>query len=384
MLILRLLLLNAYRHRLRTALVQLGLMMTICAFGLLRTVVDAWYAGPHAASGTRLITRSAISLVSTLPISHAQRIRAVPGVQTVSWSNWFGGVHADRSRFFAQFAIDGSTYFNLNPELRLDAEQQHDFMADRSGAVIGRRLAEQYGWKLGDTIALEGSIYPGAWQFTVRGIYHGAEPNADERQMFVHWRRVADEVRRLVPDQADQVGVFVVGIRQAADAARVSTAIDMLFRNSSTETLTETERSFKLGIVAMSETILRGIDAVSVIVILTIMVVMANTMSLTARERLAEYATLKTLGFRPSGVRWLLLCESALIALLGGALGMLLTFPVTWAFARHVPLFPVFVVSGQTLALQLVASLVVGLGAAAWPAWTLARVNIAQALRHGR
>lgn len=382
MLILRLLLLNAYRHRLRTVLVQLGLMMTICAFGLLRTVVDAWYAGPQAASGTRLVTRSAISMVATLPISHAERIRAIPGVDLVSWRNWFGGVHADRSRFFAQFAVDPETNFVLSPELLLDEEQRRDFIADRSGAVIGAKLAEQYGWKIGDTIALEGTVYPGAWNFIVRGIYRGAEPNADERQMFIHWRRVADEVRRYAPSQADQVSVFIVGIRQAADAPRIAREIDALFINSSAETLTETERAFKLGIVAMSETILQGIDAVSVIVILTIMVVMANTMSLTARERLAEYATLKTVGFRPSAVRALLLGESVMIALIGGALGMLLTFPVTVLFGQHVPLFPVFVVSWQTLGLQVLASLVVGLVAAAWPAWTLAKVNIAQALRH--
>lgn len=381
-LILRLLLLNAYRHRLRTVLVQLGLVTAICAFGLLRTVVDAWYAGPQSASGTRLVTRSAVSMVATLPISHAERIRAVPGVEVVSWRNWFGGVSLDRSRFFAQFAVDPVSHFAISPELLLDDEEKRRFLADRNGAVIGARLAEQYGWRIGDTIALEGTLYPGAWNFVVRGIYRGAEPNADERQMFIHWDRVADEVRRTAPALADQVGVYVVGIRHAAEAPRIAREIDAMFLNSSAETLTETERAFKLGIVALSETILLGIDAVSVIVILTIMVVMANTMSLTARERLTEYATIKTVGFRPAAVYALLLGESVLIALIGGGLGMLLTFPVTLVFGLQVPLFPVFVVSWQTLGLQALASLLVGLVAAAWPAWTISRLDIAQALRH--
>ena len=380
----RLLWKNALRHRLRTLLTVVGLVVAVSAFGLLRTIVDAWYAGVDATSSTRLITRSAMSLTFPLPLHYAQRIQAVEGVNGVSWANWFGGVYITERNFFAQFAIDPSTYLALYPEFKLSAQQQQAFERDRQGCVVGRKLAAKFGWKLGDTVSLRGTIYPGVWNFTIRGIYVGRDVRTDEQQMFIQWQRLAEGVRaRMASDRADYVGVYVVRIAHPDEAALVARRIDALFKNSQAETLTETEKAFQLSFVSMSEAILMAVQAVSLIIILIIMAVMANTMTMTARERLGEYATLKALGFGPRFVVTLLFGESLVIALLGGALGMALTFPLARAFVKAAgTLFPIFHVSGQTLGLQALASLAVGGVAAAWPAWRMSRIDIVKGLRH--
>lgn len=383
MFLLRLLLKNAFRHRLRTLLTMVGLIVAISAFGLLRTIVDAWYAGVDATSSTRLVTRSAISLTFPLPLNYAERIRAVEGVSGISWANWFGGIYITERNFFPQFAVDPPSYLALYPEFKLTDAEKQAFFRDRQGVVVGRKLAAKFGWKLGDTVAMRGTIYPGAWRFTIRGIYEGADAKTDEQQMFIHWQRVADSMRSRLGAKADFVGVYIVRIHEPNEAPQVARRVDALFANSLAETLTETEKAFQLSFVSMSETILLAVQAVSFIIILIIMAVMANTMTMTARERLAEYATLKALGFRPGFVVKLLFGESLLIALIGGAMGIALTYPMADAFVNAAgTLFPIFRVSELTVALQVLAALLVGTVSAAWPAWQMSRIDIVQGLRH--
>ena len=384
MFFLRLLFKNAFRHKLRTILTMVGLVVAICAFGLLRTIVGAWYAGVEGTSSTRLITRNAISLTFPLPLNYADRLRNVEGVTGVSWSNWFGGVYITERNFFPQFAVEPASYLALYPEYLLKDEEKKAFLVDRQGAVVGRKLADQYGWKIGDQIPIRGTIFPGTWVFNLRGIWDGVDAKTDESQLLFHWQFLSESVRqRLGKERADYVGVYVVRIDEPNNAPVVSQRIDALFKNSLGETLTETEKAFQLSFVSMSEAILVAINAVSLVIVVIIMAVMANTMTMTARERLSEYATLKALGFPPGFIVRLLFGESLVIALLGGGLGMALTLPIAAGFAKAVgTLFPVFVVSDLTLALQLAASVVVGLVAAAWPAWKMGRINIVNGLRH--
>ncbi len=383
MFIFRLLLRNAFRHRLRTLLTLLGLVVAVSAFGLLRTIVEAWYAGVDASSSTRLITRSATSLTIPLPLAYAERLRAVDGIASVSWSNWFGGIYITERNFFPQFAVDGPSYLKLYPEFRVPDEQRLAWLRDRRGVLVGNKLAQKYGWKIGDSIPIRGTIYPGTWNFTLRAIYTGADAGTDENQMLMHWAYINESLRARSPRRGDYVGVFVVGIQDPDSAAAVSRRIDQQFANSLAETLTETEKAFQLGFVAMSEAILVALRAVGFIIIVIIMAVMANTMAMTARERLGEYATLKALGFAPGFVVRLLFGESLFIALLGGLAAVALTLPLAAAFGSAVgSLFPVFRVSAQTMALQLGAALVVGLVAAAWPAWKMSRIDIVDGLRH--
>ena len=383
MFLLRLLLKNAFRHRLRTILTMVGLVVAICAFGLLRTIVDAWYAGVEGTSSTRLITRNSISLTFPLPLNYAERIKSVQGVTGVSWSNWFGGVYITERNFFPQFAVEPVSYLALYPEYLLKDDERKAFLLDRQGCLVGRKLANQFGWKIGDRIPIRGTIYPGTWTFTLRGIWDGVDAKTDESQFLFHWQFLAESARKRRGSAADYVGVYVVQINEPNNAPVISARIDAEFNNSLAETMTETEKAFQLGFVSMSEAILVAINAVSFVIVLIIMAVMANTMSMTARERLAEYATLKALGFSPGFVVKLLFGESLVIALLGGGLGMLITLPIAANFARAVgTLFPVFMVSHTTMLLQLLASVIVGLVAAAWPAWKMSRIHIVNGLRH--
>lgn len=372
---------NALRHKLRTLLTVLGLTIAVLAYGLLHTVVDAWYAGAAAASNARLVTRNAISLVFPLPVSYENRIRGVDGVTLVARSNWFGGIYRDPKNFFAQFAVSDN-YLDLYPEFILSAQQRADYARDRKGCLIGRQLANQFGFKVGDVIPIKGTIYPGTWDFVVRGILDGRDESTITRQLIFHWDYLNERVRKTTPRQADQVGVYVFGIARPDDAAAISRGVDSLFRNSLAETLTETEQAFQLGFVAMSNQIIAAIRVVSYVVIVIIMAVMANAMAMSARERTVEYATLKALGFGPGFLAALVFGESLVIAAIGGSLGMLAMPPAAHLFKQATGgVFPVFNVSAQTFALQAACSLAVGVAAALVPAWQAARVRVVEGLR---
>jgi putative ABC transport system permease protein len=384
MFLFKLLLKNAFRHKLRTMLTMVGLVVAISAFGLLRTIVDAWYAGVDGTSSTRLITRSAISLGYPLPVYYAERIKKVEGVAAVTWVNWFGGVYIDRRNFFARMAVDGPSYFKVFPEFNVSEDEKAAFMADRQGVILGRKTAQRFGWQVGDTIPLSGTIYPGNWTFNIRGIYTVKDARSDETLMLMHWGLVDESVRkRMGSNLANQVGLLMVSINDPARASAISQEIDKLFKNSVAETRTETEKAFQLGVVSMSRAILMAIQAVSFVVVLIIMAVMANTMTMTARERLAEYATLKALGFSPSFVVKLLFGESMLIALIGGVIGIGMTFPLAAGFLHQTNnMFKIFEISHQTMLYQCLAALIVGVIAAIWPAWKMSRIDIVQGLRH--
>ena len=379
---LRMILRNAWRHRLRAGLTVLGMVVAILAYGLLGTVVDAWYAGAEGASANRLITRSSISLVFPLPLTYRDRIRGVEGVRDLSWASWFGGIYKEPKNFFAQFAVDGESYFRIYPEFVVDERAFRDFLRDRRGCVVGRKLAETYGFKVGDTLTLKGTIYPGNWDFVVRAIYDGARKGTDQSQMLFHWQYLDETIKQRYPGRANNVGVFVTEVASPDQVAAVSRAVDREFANSRAETLTETEKAFQLSFVAMTEAIVVAIRIVSYLVIFIIMAVMANTMAMTARERTAEYATLKALGFAPAFVGLLILGESLMLALTGGAIGISLTFPVADAFAAKMgTLFPVFNVSTETVALQIACALTVGMVAALLPMLRVGRLRIVDGLR---
>jgi putative ABC transport system permease protein len=383
MLLLKLVLRNAlFRRPGRSLLTVAGVALAVLAFGMLRTVVDAWYAGVELSSATRLVTRNSISLIFTLPLAYKERIRAVPGVTTVAAANWFGGVYQDPKNFIAIFAVEDGPYFRLYPEYQIPDRQMEDFHRDRQGCIAGRKLAKRFGWKVGDTITIQGNIYPGDWPMTVRGIYRGRDKNIDETQLIFHWEYLNETMKKTAPRRADQVGFYMVGIERPELAAEISRNIDERFANSLAETLTETEKAFQLGFVAMSSAIITAIRTVSVMVIFIIMAVAANTMAMAARERLGEFAALKTLGFTPGWLSLLMLGESLVVSLAGGGLGLLLTFPAARAFGQAMSDFlPVFDVSETTLWLQAAITLGVGLAAAAFPALRAGRAPIAESLR---
>lgn len=380
--ILKLIFKNAFRHKLRTFLTVLGVTIAILAFGLLRTLVNAWYSGVEASSAARLVTRNSISLVFPLPISYKNRIRQVEGVKSISYGNWFGGIYIDEKHFFANYAVDPKTYLEIYPEIILPPDQRAAVYRDRRAAVAGRKLAERYGWKIGDIITLKGTIFPGNWDFVLRGIYKGRDRNVDETAFFFHWDYLNETMKKTAPGRSDQVGWYMVEVSNPNMAAEIAVKIDQIFKNSLAETLTETEKAFTLSFISMADAIVVAIQLVSVVIIIIIMTVVANTMAMTARERIGEYAVLKTLGFGGFHISSLIFGESLLITIIGSALGIILTFPTANIFHEQLSAyFPIFYVEIGTIYQDIGASIVVGLVAGIFPAWRAVNIRIADALR---
>ncbi|HOD28329.1 MAG TPA: FtsX-like permease family protein [Syntrophales bacterium] len=382
MILLRILIRNAFRNRLRTGLTILGITIAILAFGLLRTVVSAWYAGVAASSATRLVTRNAVSLIFPLPLAYKDKIRQVDGVSHVSWGNWFGGIYVSEKNFFANFCVDPQSYLALYPEYILSDRERKAFLSDRKGFVAGRKLADRFGWKPGDTVTLKGVIFPGNWDFVLRGIYRGRDRTIDETQFLFQWEYLNETVRQRYPSRADQVGFYMIGVASPERAVDVAGAIDRLFKNSLAETLTETEKAFQLGFIAMTEAIVMAIQLVSIVIIVIIMAVVANTMAMTTRERIGDYAILKTLGFGGRQIALLIFGEALVITGIGAAIGMALTYPAARAFGSTLSnFFPVFNVARETLWLDLGAALVVAVVAAVIPTQRAIGIRIADGLR---
>lgn len=380
--IIKLLFRNTFRHKLRNSLTILGITIAILSFGLLRTVVHAWYAGVEASSATRLVVRNSISLIFPLPLSYKEKIRQISGVKHVSYAYWFGGIYISEKNFIPNFAVEAKTVFDMFPEFILSEKETKDFLRNRKSCVAGRKIANKFGWKIGDTITLKGTIFPGNWDFVLLGIYHGDQKSTDETQFIFHWDYLNESLKKTAPSRADMVGWYTVSVSKPEIAVEVAAAIDKTFKNSIAETLTETEKAFQLGFIAMTEALVIAIQLVSFVVIVIIMVVMANTMAMTARERLGEYSVLKTLGFGGWHIAGLIFGESLFISFLGCALGIALTFPAAKAFGHAMSTYlPVFNVEIQTIYMDIVVAFAVGIVAAVFPTYRAIQQRIADGLR---
>lgn len=372
---------NALRHKLRTGLTVFGLAIAVMAFSVIRATIDAWYSNAEATSPNRLITINAVSLVFTLPMTYKDKIAKIPGVTGISWAQWFGATYIDPRNFFMQFAVDHATYFDLYPEMLIADGEMEQFNKQRNAAIVGRQLADRFGWSLGDHISLIGTIFPGDWEFVIRGIYTGAEDVTDESRFFFRFDYLDERLRQETAARAGQVGSFVVRIADPSQAAVMSDRIDAVFENSLAETRTETEEAFQLSFVAMMGSIITGLRIISGLVIGIILLVLANTMSMTARERISEYAVMKTLGFRKHHIVGLILGESLLIGIVGGLFGMLITFPAADLMRVANQGMLRVAVSPSTLLLGLAASVLVGILAAVFPAAKAVRTPIVDGLR---
>jgi putative ABC transport system permease protein len=385
MFIFRLVLKNALRHKLRTTLTILGIAIAVMAFGFMRTIVTAWSAGVEATAANRMITRQSVSFIFPLPYAYKAQIEMVPGVTGVTYANWFGGIYkdqADWANFFPRMSVDPETFFALYPEYIVPPEQLADFKRERNSCVVGAKLVAQHGFKIGDIIPLEGDIYPGHWEFVVRGIYTGKDATIDETQMFFHWAYLDERMKADEPGREGYVGWYVLTVRNAADMPRVAKTIDDLYQNSRAPTKTETEREFAQSFVSMSSAIVDSLEAVSYVIIGIILLILANTIVMAARERTKEYAVLKTLGFSSLHVVGLIGGESLMIACIGGAAGLALTFPIAGGFAKLFPtFFPVFNVEPITIVLAIAVALTAGVVAALFPATRAVRMNIVDGLR---
>src|SRR5216117_453383 len=378
--LLKIVLKNLFRHRLRTILTMLGIATAVMAFGLIRTIVGAWNAGVAASSANRMITRHSVSFIFPVPLPYRQTLARVPNVAAVSWANWFGGVYGDPNdfkNFWPRLAVDPDTYFDLYPEFQVPPDQLAAFKKERNSAVIGRKLAAQHGFKLGDVITMEGDIFPGRWEWVVRGIYTGRDQTVDETQMFFQWNYLYEQVQAREPGRPVDAGWYILRVQPAEAMPRVATTIDDQFVSSRAPTKTESEKAFQQSFVAMSSAIITSLQVISVVIVGIILLVLANTIVMAVRERTREYAVLKTLGFSARHLVCLIFGDALLIALCGGLLGLALTFPMVAVFGKALPtFFPIIDVAPLTIALALGAALVAGAVAALLPAARVVRTPI--------
>jgi putative ABC transport system permease protein len=380
----RLLIRNTLRHKLRSGLTIAGIGIAVMAFALLRTVVTAWYAGVEASAANRLITRHAVSFVFPLPLAYRDRIAQVPGVEKVTYAIWFSGVYIDKNQFFARLAVDSETFFEVYPEFLVEREQFDVFRRERNAAIIGIDIAERYNLKLGDIMLIEGDVYPGQWQFVVRGIYQPREQTTDPATMMFHHKYLDERVRQEMPERAGEIGWYIVRIDNPDNSAAISAAIDELFANSRAETKTETERAFQQSFLSAASAVITAMNIMSFVIIGIILLVLGNTMIMSARERTHEYAVLKAIGFSGPKLFFLLAGESLILSLLGSAAGLLVTAPAVTGFQGALPKgwFPVFYIKPETILWAACSGLLLGLVASLIPARRIITTRIVEGLRH--
>ena len=381
--IIKLIFKNALRHKLRTLLTVVGISIAVIAFGILRTVVTAWNAGVEASAANRLITRQAVSFIFPLPLAYRDQIAKIPGVEVVTYANWFQGVYIDKNQFFARLAVDAETIFEVYPEFIVSKDEYQTFLKERNSCIIGQDIAKQYNLKIGDLMTIEGDIYPGDWQFIVRGIYEPRDKTTDATQMLFHWDYLNERMKEWGTGRDNEVGWYIIKINDPSKTGSISDQIDALFKNSRAETKTESERAFQQGFVQASSAIITSMSVISFVIIGIIMLVLGNTMIMSARERTREYAVFKTIGFSGGHMVGLILGESLFISAIGAGLGLFLTFPIIEGLGAAIPkgFFPVFELEPITLIFAVSSAILVGIAASIFPIMKALRTSIVDGLR---
>jgi putative ABC transport system permease protein len=312
---------NTLRNKRRTILTILSISMSLFLISTLRTLLDTLENPPVTPeSAKRVVIRHATGLANTMPIAYRDQIGRVPGVDFVSSSQWFGGIYKDPANFFAQFAVDADRFFDVYSDIRTQTpEQKATFIKDRTGALAGVTLAKRYGWKVGDRITLEGAIFPVNPEMTIDGL---VSEGASESNFYFHLDYL-NELFRPNGGAWNQVGTFIVKAKNAEDLPAISENIDGMYESSTAPTKTESEAAFILGFVSMLGNVRLLVMSISTVVLFTVILVAANTMAMSIRERTGEIAILKTLGFAPGLILNMMVAESMMIALGGGLLGSL-------------------------------------------------------------
>jgi putative ABC transport system permease protein len=375
---LRLITKNLGRNKRRTMLTILSVSVSVFLLATMQAVIAALGSISTLTGGEyRVVVRRNTSIADSMPEAYRQKIEQVPGVVAVCPSNWFGGIYKeDKPKYtFAQFFVDANSLFDVQLEAQISPGEKAAFQQDRTGAIAGRKLADKYGWKVGDVIDLKGAIYPLDPRLTLRGIYTGSQ----ETNFFFHREYVEEAFGR-----PGRVGQYRVRLDSPSSAPRVMEAIDDMFKNSAAPTKTETEAAFAASFISMLGNVKGLIGGVGLIVVFTITLIGANTMAMSARERFTEVAVMKALGFRPAMILTLMLTEAVLIALLGGALAVIAA-KVVYQFVGLGDVLALFLqnfkITANTIAIALGASALIGLVSGGIPAWNAARIRIVDGLR---
>lgn len=375
---------NLGRKRLRTSLTLASIIVAFLLFGLMQTLRVAMTGSPDLAGIDRLITMHKQSFVQSLPLAYLNRVKGVDGVVSASSQDWFGGMYKDDRTQLATFAIESSTFFEVYNEYKLKPEEQQAFLQDRTSAIVGPLLAERFQWKVGDTIPMRSNIWThkdgsgNAWPMKIAGIYNAS--NGDNQSIYFHY----DYLNESRAEIRDMIGWVVVKVKDPARSADIARSIDDLFRNSSTETKTSTEKAFIQGFANQMGNIGKLLTFVAAAVFFTMLLVTANTMGQSIRERINEIGVMKTLGFSGAGVTFLIIAEAILVTALGGLLGLALAALASKGIGAAVAqFFPVLGMPPATWGIGVVLILLLGGLAAAIPCTQASRLKIVDALRKG-
>jgi putative ABC transport system permease protein len=375
---------NLMRRPMRSLLTILSLAIAIFLICGLRTLVTTINAGVEAADSRRLAVMSATGLFVELPMRYQQRIDQIDGVEHSTKFQWFGGYYRTPKNFFGQFAVDPEAMVAMYPECQVPPEQRDAFLRGRTSCLIGRQLASEFGWRIGDRIQLIGALHPHpedkAWEFDVAGIYHSEVPNFDNRTLFFHWDYFEETLERGgVPPG---VGVFAIRVTRDADVEQVIASVEDAFADSEQRVDCATEAEFQRQFVTMFGNIPLFVGWIGTGVLLAILLACVNTMLMTMREQSVDVGIMKSLGFTDASMSVLLLAQAMFLCVTGGAVGL----AVAWASQQPIAdwlgaMFPGFVIQPSTFALAVVVTILIGGVAGFVPAWNAGRLRCVQALR---
>jgi putative ABC transport system permease protein len=376
----RLIFANLFRKKIRLLLTLGSFAVALFLFAFLGVIRDSFARGADVAGADRLVVINRTSIINPIPLADRDKILRIPGVASITHDNWFGGTYIDEKNFFPQFVIDPENQRKVFPELIVPDDQWKTFVADRQGAIVGADLVKRFGWKIGDRIPIKTTLYGGgSWEFNIDGIYHGKDAKSDQTQFWFQW----DYFEERVPDRIKgQVGWYTLRVKSVDDAVSVAKAIDTEFANSPFETRTQTESAFAANWVKQFGNISFLILAIGTVVFFTLLLVTGNTMAIAVRERTAELAVLKAIGFSDISVLIFVLVESLVIAVIGGLIGLGLAILAIPALASALNgRLPALVLTPEVLGFGLLTALLVGVISGLLPGIDAMHMRVVNALR---
>lgn len=382
---------NVQRNRLRTLLTVVGVAVAILSFVFLRTMIDAWTGAAEHAAKDRLGTMHRVTFVMPLPRNYFDDFTGengrekIPGVERATFSNWFGARHPTReSEFFSNLAVHTDTYFDVYDDMIVPPEQLEAWKQNRRGAIIGEALTKQFGWKVGDTVTLSGTIYPGDWKFEIVGVYTTTKRSVDKAQFLFHWDYLNEAASS---EMQEQIGWISSRIDDPSRSGEIAAAIDARFEERDVQTRTMTEQALNQEFLGSASAILGALDVVSVVIMLIMLLILGNTIAMGVRERTTEYGVLLAIGFRPRQIGSFIVLEAIAVGLIGGGLGLAIAYPLVqegvgkFLEANMGAWFPYFRIPGEVAVMAILLAVAAAALAALIPAWRASRLDAVEALR---
>jgi putative ABC transport system permease protein len=375
---------NLMRRKVRTIFTLLSIFVAFLLFGFLMAVRSAFNMGIDLAGADRMMVLNKISIIMPLPYSYGERLRTLEGVRQVTFANWFGGYYQETRNQFPNMAVDASSWLEMYPEFTLPEDQKQAWLADREGAIVGSVTAKRFGWKIGDRVPLQATIFSRpdrrAWEFNIRGIYDSPVKGTDKTQLFFHWEFLNEVLKNTT--FGNKVGWFVIKVNEPEQSAAIAKKIDTMFTNSPTETKTDSEKNFIAGWAKQIGNISLITQFIAAAALFMMLLVTANAMAQSIRERTSELAVLKTLGFGDGKILGLVLLESCVLAVIGGAAGLGLAWVLVTVIGDPTGSFlPQFLLPPRDLVIGMIMVIALGFATGAVPALQASRLRIVDALR---